>query len=624
MDRQFLHHYNQELQHLRQTAGEFAREYPKIASRLSLDPDGKEACPDPFVERLIEGFAYLAARVQVKLDAEFPRFTQSLLETVYPDYLSPTPSMAVIRFEPDLKNKALAGGFSIPRGTPIRSGASKSTQTRCTYRTAHDLTLWPITLREAHYRDRSLSTLELPPSSRAAAAVHMIFDAEAELSFADIPLDTLTFFLRGTDSLPVKVMEHLFAHGLGAWVRDPADPATGWQQLEAGCLSPVGFAKTESLLPDNPATFEGYRLLMEYFAFPQRFLFFRVAGLDRVRRPMSGSAFELAFVLDQADPTLAALINKSLFDICSTPAINLFEKRTDRIPVSNRAPEFHVVVDRTRPIDFEVHSVRAVTAYGKSGTEQPFRPFYAVKDKDGENATAFFTVHRKRRTATEKERQFGSLSSYQGSEVYLSFVDSASAPYCGDIEQFGVTALCTNRHLPLRLRQSDRGTEFAVEMNGPVKSAGCLAGPTAPRPSVAIGETAWRLINHLSLNYLSLNDSSETEGAAALRELLRLYVGPEDRTLQKQVDGVISMAATPVLRRVTAQGMISFARGLEVKIILDEDAFTGFGIFIFGMVLEEFFARHVAINSFTETVIVSKQRGEIIRWPARTGRKPIL
>jgi len=624
MDRNFLKAYNTELSHIRQMAGEFAKEYPKIAGRLALDKDAKEICPDPFVERLLEGFAYLTARVQVKLDAEFPRLTQSILETTYPQYVAPVPSMAVIRFAPDYKNKALATGFPIPRGTTIRTAPVKGDRTNCTYRTAHDITLWPVQLAETHYLDRSILSLELPREASPAAAVQMVFKTTADLSFNETDLDALTFFLRGADSLPATLMEHLFAHTIGVWARDPDDKESGWHRLPAGCLEPVGLANNESLIPPDARTFEGYRLLMEYFAFPQRFRFFRIKGLRDAVRSCRSSRLELAIGLSMADPKLAPRVNPSMFDLFCTPVVNLFEKRTDRINMTKRFSEYHLVVDRSRPLDYEIFSIESVTGYGtRSGEEQQFYPFYLSGDINAGHS-AYFTVHRKERTLTEKERRYGRLSSYHGSEAFISLVDANSAPYSSDLQQLGIAALCTNRHLPIRMSQGDRAADFLLEINGPVEAAQCISGPTTPRGSFAIGEIAWRLISHLSLNYFSLVDSSSGDGAAAMRELLGLYTDPNDRSAQLQIQGLHSVECTPILRRVPSVGMITFARGIEVKVLFDEDAFTGTGIFILGMVLDQFFSKHAAINSFTETVICSKQRGEIIRWPARTGRKQIL
>jgi len=152
----------------------------------------------------------------------------------------------------------------------------------------------------------------------------------------------------------------------------------------------------------------------------------------------------------------------------------------------------------------------------------------------------------------------------------------------------------------------------------------CLAGPTKPHPSHAHGDTAWRLISHLSLNYLSIADSDTRQGAVALRELLALYGDLAEAAVRKQIDGVHSVRATPVTRRAPIPGPIAFARGLEVTVTLDETAFEGEGILLFGAMLERFFAKYASINSFTETVVRSTERGEIMRWPVRIGQRHVL
>jgi len=624
MNKQILDYYNLELQHIRQMSGEFAKEYPKIASRLALDDEGKGTCPDPFVERLLEGFAYLTSRIHLKLDAEFPRFTQAFLETVYPEYLCPTPSMAIVRFDPDFKNKALADGFDIPKGKSIRAISGSFDSTPCTYRTAHSVKVWPICVMDAKYLDRDVMSLALPPTAEGVSAFHLTLESTAETKIRDIHLDSLTFYVHGSDSLPSTILEHLFAHGVGGWTRDPLDVKKGWQALPKNCLRLVGNEKSEALLPPKNTSFEGYRLLKEYFALPQRFHFFEINGLAKSFEAASGNRIEIALPLSQSDHTLAPSVNAALFNLNCSPVINLFEKHPDRIDLSKKESEFHVVVDRTRPLDFEIFSIQSVKGYGNhAGEEQNFHSFYQARESNSSNA-GFFTIHRSARIPSDREKRFGRLSSYSGTEVFISLVDGNSAPYSSSLEQIGISALCTNRHLPMRLTQSDRSNPFTIEFNGPVTGAYCLSGPTPPRPSLAMGETAWRLISHLSLNYLSVIDTSESEGADTLRELLKLYVDSNDKSTLKQIDGIVSVRSLPVLRKIPSPNTITFARGLEITIVLDDIAFAGSGLFVLGMVLEQFFSRLVTINSFTETVIKSKQRGEVIRWPARTGRKQIL
>jgi type VI secretion system protein ImpG len=624
MDRRLLNLYNIELQHLRETAAEFARDFPKIAGRLSLDRDAKEICPDPFVERLLEGFAFLAARVQLKIDAEFPRFTQSILETVFPHYLAPMPSMAVVRFEPDASASQMEGGFVIPRGTALKSNLGRDEKTACEYQTAHDVHLWPLRISEAQYYTRDVPQLDLPRDLGARAALRIRVQTPDGLPIQTLNLERLTFFLRGADELPVSIYEQIFTRTTGVVTQSSSalreKPRT---VLPAWNVERVGFGEKDALLPYAPRGFEGYRLLHEYFALPQRYLFFAVNGLAESVRKAEGDFLDIIIALKEQEVRLEQRVDASSFDLFCTPAINLFSMRTDRVQLSDRFSEYHVIPDRTRPLDFEIYHIETVTGYGVSPEdEQQFLPFYLARDAGGDTA-AFFTTHRIPRLLTERERRVGRVSAYGGSEVYLSLVDAKAAPYRAELEQLGVRALCTNRHLPMSMAVGISETDFSLQLHGPVRAIRCVAGPTPPRAPFAQDERSWRIISHLSLNYLSLLDTPG-EGAAALRDLLKLYADPTDAFLKKQIEGVRTAEVAPIVRRVQTPGPIAFARGLEVSILFDENAFEGTGMFVLGAVLEQFFARYVSLNSFTETVIKSQQRGDIVRWPPRVGKRQLI
>ncbi len=624
MDERLLDHYNNELRHLRETAGEFAREFPKIAGRLALDKDAREVCPDPYVERLLEGFAWLAARIHLKLDAEFPRFTQSLLETVYPHYLSPIPSMTVVRFDPEEQDTALAAGVVVPRGTLLRSNIGKGERTACTFQTAHEVRLLPLRLAEARYFTRDVSELNLPAELRAKAAIRIRLQVTAAVPLPEVSLDPVTFFLRGADELPALLYEQIFARKAGLVVQSAAERGKTLAALPAANIRRVGFSDQEALLPPSPRSFEGYRLVREYFAFPQRFLFFEVAGFAEAVKRCPGDSLDLVIALKEQDTRLEGRLDKSFFELFCTPAINLFSKQLDRISLSDRFSEFHVVADRNRPLDFEMFELQNVTGFGAlAGEEQEYRPFFLAKDTDV-SAGAFYTTNRVPRVLTAREKQFGQKSAYSGTEVYLSLVDATCAPYRSSLRQLGIKALCTNRHLPIQMAKGIGRTDFTMDLSAPVASIRCLSGPTLPRPSQAEGRFSWRLVSHLSLNYLSLLDARGEDGAVALREILKLYTDANDRQIAKQIEGLLSVRSSPVVRRVKTPGPITFARGLEIVLNFDEPAYEGTGVFLLGGVLEQFFAKYVSLNSFTETIIKTQQRGEIMRWPAQMGKRQII
>jgi len=334
---------------------------------------------------------------------------------------------------------------------------------------------------------------------------------------------------------------------------------------------------------------------------------------------------EVVVLLDRHDPIVERGVTPSLISLYCTPAINLFPRRADRIHLTDRVHEHHVLADRTRPMDLEVHTVTEVVGFGTSAeAERQFAPFFSCTERSPHRPeAAYFTLHREPRLPSSRQRRQGPRSTYAGSELFISLVDGQNGPYRADLKQLSVQTLCTNRDLPLHMSVGEGSTDFHVESGAPVDSVRCVAGPTPPHESHAWGGTSWRLISHLSLNYLSItNSSNEEEGAAALRELLQLYSHLADPTQARQIEGVRSISSQPVVRPLPVSGPVNFVRGLELTLLCDETAFEGTSVFLMGIVLDQFFSKYVSINSFTETVLRTTQRGQVMRWPARLGRRP--
>ena len=334
----------------------------------------------------------------------------------------------------------------------------------------------------------------------------------------------------------------------------------------------------------------------------------------------------LVILLDQEDPALEGRVEAGNILLNCAPAVNLFPKRADIIHLSDKFTEFHVVPTRTRPMDYEVFQVTGVTGFGvRADDKQAFAPFYSASDfEDTRGSGAYFTVNRSPRLMSSKEKRRGRRSSYGGSEVFLSIVDAAAAPYRSDLRQLAVDTLCTNRDLPIQMGIGQLKTDFNLDISSPVTSVRCVSGPTAPRASNAEGEISWRIINHLSLNYLSLVDGEKGQGTAALQDLFKLYCDPRDLRTQKQIEGLLSVGSRPVTRRIFNQGQMAFVRGLEITLEFDDFAFEGASVFLLGAVRDLFFSKYVSINSFTETVIRTRERGEIMRWPANLGTRHTL
>jgi type VI secretion system protein ImpG len=627
MNPHLLRYYNRELQHVREMGAEFAREYPKIAGRLGME--GFE-CADPYVERLLEGFAFLAARVQLKLDGQQSVFTQHLMEMVYPHYLAPVPSMAVVELAADLKDSALAAGHRVPRDTALRSLTGRDERTACEYRTAHEVVLWPIKVTEAKYFDTpaaiAAAGVEIPSDGSVRAGLRLKFAVTAGAQASELALDALPVFIAGADELPKRLYEQLLGNAAAVVVRTRDGSGMRETRLPAASIRPRGFDDDEAMIPYSGRSFSGYRLLQEYFACPERFLFAEFSGLRQALSRAQGNEFEVVVLFDRSVSRLHNAVDAGNFRLFCTPAINLFPRRADRIHLQQGKAEYHVLADRTRPMDFEIHSIGQVEGFGDSQEpEQRFEPFYGCSERSWQGGHgAFYTVRREPRQLSSRQKLQGARSSYVGSELFIALVDASEAPYSSRLRQVGMQLMCTNRDLPLQMPVGKANTDFTLEVGAPVESVRCVAGPTKPRAPVNGGETAWRLVSHLQLNYVSLLGEGGADGAAALREMLTLYCDEFDSAARRQIEGIKAVSSRSIVRRIPVPGPICFGRGLEIILTCDDGAFEGTGAFLLGSVMQHFFARYVSVNSFTETVLRTLERNEVARWPARLGTRQTL
>ncbi|MBX2880244.1 MAG: type VI secretion system baseplate subunit TssF [Granulosicoccus sp.] len=624
MNPKLLENYRRELLHMREMGGQFAEEFPKIAGRLGLDTLD---CSDPYVERLLEGFAFMAARVDLKIESSYSKLARHLLEMVYPSYLSPTPSMLIAEFQPSLQEGSLADGFLIERGTKLRSQPTPDTQTECDFRTSHDLTLWPIELAELRVLSSraAIQAAGVNAGAKVRSALGISLRTTDGTSFSELPLDTLSMYLCGPDNAGAQLYEQIFRHtkGVAVTVNGKAIARPGQQPT----LGRQGFEDDEALLPVHAKNFQGKRLVTEYFAFPDRFRFMKLRHLQRFISRCDDPQIEILFLFDNSDDALAELYSEENIKLNCVPAINLFPKSADRIHLDRKNHEYHVVADRTKPLDFEVYSVDEVKGVGNNQSEsQDFHAYYHVNEKR-RTANAFFQLHREPRELSSKQKRRGPRASYIGSEVFISIVDGDEAPYRSDLRQLSVRTLCTNRDLPLQMPVGRGQSDFTLDIGAPVESIKCLSGPTVPKPSRTHAKDPWKLVNNLNVNYLSIC-GAEGEGgeaaAATLRQMLELYIDEQRGADKRQLDGIVSIQSKPVVRQRRYRSHVEIAHGVEIEVTVDDSAFEGVGVYLLGSVLECFFARYTSINSFTETVLTSIQRNEIERWPVRLGTRKSL
>lgn len=622
MDPRLLRYYNQELRYLREMGAEFAREFPKIASRLGIE--GLEVA-DPYVERLLEGSAFLAARVHLKLDAEFPKLSQRLLDMVCPNLSSPIPSMMVAQFQPQ-PDPGLLKGYVLPRGSSLMGPSTSVSATRCEFRTGHDVTLTPITVKSAEYfinaADLSLSSLPLKDRPRSGVRIRM--GLPDGLQFTQLGVDQLRFYLAGLQDVAFRLQELVLGACTGAMLGLPGRAGEGsrvW--LDSDVVQPVGYGDDEALLPVTQRGLSGTRLMQEYFAFPQRFMFFDVKKLARGFAACPGNECELVLLFSRQGEGLEGAVDAGNFALHCAPAINLFPHRADRVQVNDSAFEFHVVPERSAPTDYEIYSLQTVEGVTQTNEQVTFYPLFATPHSAPPGHQAYWSTLREPRLPSDKVRREGARSGYIGSEVFISLVDAREAPFPQTLRQLSLQALCTNRDLPVFMPVGG-GAGMALETAAPLQGVQVLAGPSRPLSSLRENAAAWQLLNLLSLNHLSLIDTDAEQGAQALRELLQLFTLACDPATRRQIEGLRHVRTKPVVRRHPVPGPIAFGRGLEVQLTVDELSFEGGSAFLFASVLHHYLARHVSMNSFVQTSLHSLARGEVMRWQPGLGARPVL
>ena len=623
---ELLEYYERELAFVRQMGAEFGEKYPKIASRLMLEA---EKCEDPHVERLIEAFSFLAARVHLRLDDDFPEITESFLNVLYPHYLAPIPSMSIAQFALDREQGKLTSGYHVATETALYSRPIQGTP--CRFRTCYPVTVWPIEVTSA-----SLESLD-PVDTRGRweeAILRINLRCFNDTRFSELvtaetddkakPIDSLRFYLNGEPHISYSLYELIFNNATRVEIA-PVTPGRANHRgnapkkavLPPGSIKQVGFERNEGLLPYSARSFIGYRLLTEYFTFPEKFLFLDIENLASAARELKlGEEFSISIYLEDVVPP-RGVVSATNFQLGCAPVINLFRKTAEPIELSRLKHEYRVVPDVHRQSATEIYSVDSVLSVDSHARQfHEYHPFYSIKHsmKNRSEDTFWYSA---RRPSAQKEDT--------GTEVFLSFVNLGFNPQVPSAETVTVHTTCSNRDLPSKLPFGGREGDFEVEGGGPLARVRCLRKPTNTlRPPMRRG-AQWRLISHLSLNHLSISEDKDSSDPEALREILALYNFADSPATNRQISGIASVSARRVVRQTGSRIGTGFARGLETTIEFDEDMFVGGGVFLFASILERFLGLYVSVNSFNQFVAKTTQReGNLKVWQPRAGDQPLL
>ena len=606
MSDRLLPHYNRELDALRSLAGQFAEAHPKIAGRLRL---GSDTVDDPHVERLLEGVAFLSARAQQRLDDEFPEITDALLGVLYPHYLAPVPSAAIVQFacKPDVRVP-----IAVPSGTLLDTDPIRGEP--CRFRTAYDTTLWPLTIESVRLTGLPLNAPVNPQAQGARGSLRVVLQlADPEASFPELGIATLRFFLNGPSEQSLLLYELLCGHTIGIALADtPNDPRP--TLLPSSVLQRVGFASEQALYPWSARSFSGFRLLTEYFALPEKYLFVDIAGLDARTLIHEGNRLELYIYFDLAVPELERRLQPDCLALGCTPMVNLFARKCEPMRLDHQRTEYQIVPDNRRPQALELWSVDQVREMRDDGTTRAWRSFFRhpAEPSAEEPAGFYMTVRR------------DSVGSAPGTEVFLAPFDPRLSVHQPAEAVLSIDATCSNRELPGQLPFG--GGQPALHLVEGISSISAIACLTAPTPSwrAPLREHRnWRLVSHLSLGHLSI--AGGPAAADTLREVLRLYDFRDTNETRAAIDALVSVQSRGATARVPGARPGSFCRGLDVTLEFDARGWESGGLFLLASILERFLALHATVNAFVRsTVTVRGRPGAAARFPPRAGARVLL
>lgn len=589
IDAALLDYYQRELTWLHRAGVDFSASHPTLAANLKLSPAGSQ---DPHVERLMESFALLAARLQRRLDDGYSDFSDALLEQLYPLILRPMPSCAIARFLPDPAKGSIAAGYALPRGTSVFKPPDKDQPESIYFRTCADVTLWPLQVDDVTLFDGD-ATLAATGLSQAPSSLCLHLSCCDDKDQKQLPehLTTLRIHLSGSPSNRAFLYDLLAAHSLKVICAVPDD---GPKVMLTDLPVPVGFGAQEHLLPEEDGVHPGLRLLVEYLAFPEKFAFFDIP----VSIPPGATDRLDVYIAFDIPPERQVSLQREDIALGCTPVINLFPRTAETLRPDGTQSEHRLVADSHRDKSTEIHSILGIRATADGHHYRTVAPYYGSHHGEGKDHLFWHA-----------RRVSGFAPGRPGTELMLSLVDSDFQP-ADTLPGYSFTAKvqCTNRQMAQKLPAN---TKLKFESSGPVAQILLLKSPTAQSIAPLNGSSRWRLISQLNLNHSSLVEGPQA--LASLKEMLTLHNVGDHPSAQHQINSIKSLQTLRVVDRVGDDAWRGWRNGLEVRLSLDAKSFAGNSRVLFSGVLAHFFALYANANGFIRTVLVDGDK-EIKTW----------
>ncbi|GAB2191731.1 type VI secretion system baseplate subunit TssF [Sessilibacter sp. MAH1] len=623
MSDSLLSHYESELAFLQQAAADFARKHPAAASRLQLNEDTVE---DPLVERLLSGVAFLNARIQQKLSDDFPELTDAMLDTLYPHYLRPIPSFCIVNFEP---NESLDKAAFIKRGRIFES--EKFNGNSCKFTNCYDTDLYPIKLSSAELMARPFIAPGSNSVSNASAVLRLRFNPLSEkLNISDLGIKSLRMYLKGLPQFSYPLYDLILQKAVKV-VLASGDDDPKPQFLDPKLIQQVGFDENQGLLeyPNNVSS--AYRLLTEFFCFPEKFGFIDLHQIGKHIDARYSNQLDVYIYLSESNSELEYQVDAQSFSLHCAPAVNLFKHEADPIALTETKYEYQVVPDARYKNGFEVYSIDDVVGLTSENKKTHYLPFYGVRHSRSQGDAFWFS---KRENLLEGEHL-----NEVASEVQLSLVDLDYQNIKNSEQTLKISLTCTNRNLPRKL-PTGNNQPYLMDSEGglPVSRISCTVPPTSTLRSPQKERSYWRIISHLNLNHLSLGGANQPAshtlfGKASgpgldeppLREIMRLYDFKDSASTRKMIESLLDVKTKGITAPIQVQGMIVMSRGTEVELVFDPILLSGTSALMFASVLERFCGLYCSINSFTRVVVRMSGHDDIYKqWPPRAGDRVLL
>ena len=605
---ELLSHYERELSFIKTEAANFARRHPKIAGRLQFDADELQ---DPLIEKLISAFALLNARTQNKLDDEFPELTSSLMEILYPQYTQPIPPISIAQFSPQSQ---IGERTSVDRGLKLQTDAIDGLN--CEFQSAYPVDLYPLTVDEAGLLFRPFSAPGSNTISGNAVIKIRLETSGGDAMVNEMGINSLRFYIDGQRNITTKIYELLFTQTTKIVVAS-TKPEVADVYLSRDSLRPVGFSEQEGLLPYPSQSFLGYRILTEFFVFPEKFMFFDICDLDGRLADFAGDDLYLYIYLNEAGADLERFVGKENFKLGCTPVVNLFEHSAEPVRIDNTSVYYPVIADVRHKSAYEIIAITDVQAVDKQGKVHPCAPFFAPPRGDSLSPNHYLWQLRRRRIIE------GEYNNEVGSEVDLSFCDLEMNINNPVDTVLSVRTLCCNRNVLSKIP-----FQGAIRLTCDHDEVGAIDVACIVAPTPTIHPTAQkgyynRLLSHLNLNHFSL--SGDPNSLNALKEILRLYDFRNSPSTRATINSIDSLKTAPMSAPITLDNRSILCRGTDVQIEFDPMKNGGQSVFLFACVLEVFFGLYCSINSFTRVVArLTNIEKELYRWPPRAGEKHLV